>query len=1371
MIESRTLPVLLFAFAAEDSTIQVEEEARAIQSALADVSQQAKLCRIEIPPFLKLHDLVDAFQKNRDRVAVFHYAGHADGASLMLRTAQGLGVSHGGGANAAGMAKTVQGQSGLKLVFLNGCSTESQVSHWIAAGVQCVIATTQRVNGEVASNFAARFYKGLATGASIKVAYDEAVGEATAACGGKSRLVYADDEGDPALEADSGRWPWFLQAAPGAEAVLDWNLPDAAGDPLALLPLPINGPLPDAPYPGLRRFTAADAPVFFGRGHSIRRLYERVTSPTSAPVILLHGQSGVGKSSILEAGLTPRLQVSYNGSIPHEIVTIRIDPVRGLLDSLRLAYIEDACREDGTLCSGREAWCQKEARLQQPVIVILDQLEEAFTHATGAVPTDWDLFLRELCLIFNDRTKAPKGKLILSFRTEWFSRINSRLQGLWKSEVFLDCLDADGIHEAIEGPTRRPELREYYPLTIQPGLSLRIATELLMDQVSSVAPSLQIVLQALWKDATRESRTPVFTEQLYRRHRTSLAEFVWTQMQTIASAPSVTPTTRIAIRSGLLEDFLECHVTTDQTARHQSLRVLVNGDSSALPPIAPRYAEREAIIRELRQLCIDHYLLIQPDSGGASEVEISSRLAHDALAPHIRTVYESSDAIGPRARRILEQRVRERSHGVNDELDRTALKSIERGQPGMRDWTQKESLVVAGGRKARLIRRGIYATAFIATLLLGYFIVQYGNSRELEIAFGTDAAGAEKLFELSRQSPRMASRIARRLLIEGGGESGTPVSDKTVYPELDVALRDEPQQDRRSVRAAMVLIKLNQGDERCYRRMMQRLRQIRHPGDEETAELQLIAEMTREQIQQAKDGKNTFDAKQQRAFIKEEVLKRLPATTHKNKSEPQHEFIALTAFLLQTGYADLIPPEWYEPRADQWVRTQIIAFLHQWLPPDDLLRLCTETVLPDSQLNSDAPAAQSATAHLHSVLSLAISASGEPYLRSCRIDYQGDDRLRKFITNRYLKTTSSALRSATRLLLTRLAQPGTDSVKMLEMLHAETRTSLPVSTRLKVRFLRPHEDIDQCEWVRVEIPGSEHPQNAGIDFVRIPAKEGSSLLDYWMSATEVPNEFFHQYDNLPDNVYEPMTKEKSFEPSAYDYEHGKPKTDVGDLLAMRFCNWLSMAAGVEPHYNIEIPRIPGEFVKNQPEPSVITGNPQRNLPGFRLPSDHEWEHACRANSGFERHHFGEFAKLGDRDILADYVWYVNNSQDEFKGDEIIKSCATRLPNGWGLFDMVGNASEWRINSLLKQRADPELQTGIRNLADAVSEGLSSPQNAASRKLASLLEPGYDSVMAPEGKCRLKLPPLSTPPERPAASKLGFRLVIDSIPMESLTMNP
>ena len=54
---------------------------------------QSKLCCIEFPPFLKLHDLVDAFQQNRDRVAIVHYAGHADSVSLMLQTWPGLGAS------------------------------------------------------------------------------------------------------------------------------------------------------------------------------------------------------------------------------------------------------------------------------------------------------------------------------------------------------------------------------------------------------------------------------------------------------------------------------------------------------------------------------------------------------------------------------------------------------------------------------------------------------------------------------------------------------------------------------------------------------------------------------------------------------------------------------------------------------------------------------------------------------------------------------------------------------------------------------------------------------------------------------------------------------------------------------------------------------------------------------------------------------------------------------------------------------------------------------------------------------------------------------------------------------------------------------
>ena len=67
---------------------------------------------------------------------------------------------------------------------------------------------------------------------------------------------------------------------------------------------------------------------------------------------------------------------------------------------------------------------------------------------------------------------------------------------------------------------------------------------------------------------------------------------------------------------------------------------------------------------------------------------------------------------------------------------------------------------------------------------------------------------------------------------------------------------------------------------------------------------------------------------------------------------------------------------------------------------------------------------------------------------------------------------------------------------------------------------------------------------------------------------------------------------------------------------------------------------------------------------IRLPSEAEWECACRAGGD------GEFTFGDDEEKLSEYAWYDENS------DGRAHEVATKRPNRWGLFDLHGNVVEW-----------------------------------------------------------------------------------------------
>lgn len=118
-------------------------------------------------------------------------------------------------------------------------------------------------------------------------------------------------------------------------------------------------------------------------------------------------------------------------------------------------------------------------------------------------------------------------------------------------------------------------------------------------------------------------------------------------------------------------------------------------------------------------------------------------------------------------------------------------------------------------------------------------------------------------------------------------------------------------------------------------------------------------------------------------------------------------------------------------------------------------------------------------------------------------------------------------------------------------------------------------------------------------------------------------------------------------PSHWQDNASKPVERVRWRDAKQYCNERSALEGLKPCYNEKTPDWDCDFSAN----------------GYRLPTEAEWEFACRAGTT------GDY-DFGTADKLRQHAWYAENSESA------THLVGRKKPNRWGIHDLYGNVSEW-----------------------------------------------------------------------------------------------
>jgi hypothetical protein len=489
------------------------------------------------------------------------------------------------------------------------------------------------------------------------------------------------------------------------------------------------------PFKGLTPYTEEDAPYFFSRDVERDVILGNIMA---ARLLLFYGPSGVGKSSILHAGVLPVLRGIAESNrqasgLPEVCVAVidkwRDDPMTALNESI-VGAVRDALGSGAAMSPPVDLPLQEllrdaADRIGGEMVIILDQFEEFFLYH-GADESEGS-FYTEFPKVVEDPSLPIR--FLLSVREDALAELDlfkGSISNLFSCRFRLDYLDQSSARAAILGPIAR--YNEFHPqeaVEIEEELVETVLTDVRIGQVEFAetgqagregtvgriaTPYLQLAMQRLWEEEMRAGSRVLRLSTLQDPVTGfgGVKQIVLAHLdRTLSSLPRD--------QQGVAAEIFRYLVTRSGMKYAYSIRDLADPEQTGLP--AQQISEVVTALSGGETRILSN---IGPPPGSTGTGADRYQIYHDVLAPAVldwrRRFVGSLEK--EEIRGELEERARREEEKIRNQAEERRRRESERHEQ----------------RHKRLLRQGLLAisAAVLALVAVGLFAIEQSKNAQRE---------------------------------------------------------------------------------------------------------------------------------------------------------------------------------------------------------------------------------------------------------------------------------------------------------------------------------------------------------------------------------------------------------------------------------------------------------------------------------------------------------------------------------------------------------------------------------------------------------------------------------------------------------------